>query len=44
MRIEGYSFYEIAMKYDISESSARVIDFRNKKNQGNTRKGGLSND
>lgn len=31
MRIQGYSFYEIAMKYNISESSARVIDFRTKK-------------
>ncbi|MFW5649256.1 MAG: RNA polymerase sigma factor [Candidatus Alkaliphilus sp. MAG34] len=31
MRIEGYSFYEIAIKYNISESSARVIDFRTKK-------------
>lgn len=30
MRIEGYSFYEIARKYDISENSARVIDFRTK--------------
>lgn len=30
MRIEGYSFYEIARKYHISESSARVIDFRTK--------------
>lgn len=30
MRIEGYSFYEIASKYSISESSARVIDFRTK--------------
>lgn len=30
MRIEGYSFYEIAKKYHISESSARVIDFRTK--------------
>lgn len=28
MRLEGYSFYEIAGKYGISESSARVIDFR----------------
>lgn len=28
MRAEGYSFYEIALKYNISESSARVIDFR----------------
>lgn len=31
MRIKGYSFYEIAAKYNISESSARVIDFRTKK-------------
>ena len=31
MRIEGYSFYEIAQKYDISENTARVIDFRAKK-------------
>ncbi|MGO3751672.1 MAG: RNA polymerase sigma factor [Peptoniphilaceae bacterium] len=31
MRIKGYSFYEISKKYDISESSARVIDFRTKK-------------
>ena len=31
MRIQGYSFYEIAVKYNISESSARVIDFRTKK-------------
>lgn len=28
MRLEGYSYYEIAKKYGISESSARVIDFR----------------
>ena len=28
MRLEGYSFYEIGIKYGISESSARVIDFR----------------
>ena len=28
MRVEGYSFYEIASKHNISESSARVIDFR----------------
>ena len=28
MRVEGYSFYEIALKHKISESSARVIDFR----------------
>lgn len=31
MRIEGYSFYEIAKKWGISEGSARVIDFRTKK-------------
>ena len=31
MRIEGYSFYEIAQKYDISENTARVIDFRAKR-------------
>lgn len=31
MRIDGYSFYEIATKHNISESSARVIDFRAKK-------------
>ncbi len=30
MRLEGYSFYEIGMKHGISESSARVIDFRTK--------------
>ncbi len=30
MRIEGFSFYEIGVKYGISESSARVIDFRAK--------------
>ncbi|NLY53779.1 MAG: sigma-70 family RNA polymerase sigma factor [Firmicutes bacterium] len=31
MRIEGYSFFEIAQKHAISESSARVIDHRAKK-------------
>lgn len=31
MRIEGYSFFEIARKHGISESSARVIDHRAKK-------------
>lgn len=31
MRIEGYSYLEIANKYSISESSARVIDYRTKK-------------
>lgn len=30
MRIEGFSYYEIGLKYGISESSARVIDFRAK--------------
>ncbi len=30
MRLEGYSFYEIAQSQGISESSARVIDFRAK--------------
>jgi len=28
MRVEGYSFCEIAEKYGVSESSARVIEFR----------------
>lgn len=31
MRVEGYSFYEIAKIFNISEGSARVIDFRTKK-------------
>lgn len=31
MRLEGYSFIEIADEVKISESSARVIDFRTKK-------------
>ncbi|MEQ8198844.1 MAG: RNA polymerase sigma factor [Clostridiaceae bacterium] len=31
MRLEGYSFYEIALEVSISESSARVIDFRTRK-------------
>ncbi|MDF2673378.1 MAG: polymerase subunit sigma-24 [Clostridiales bacterium] len=31
MRVEGYSFAEIALEIKISESSARVIDFRTKK-------------
>lgn len=45
MRIQGYSFYEIAMKYNISESSARVIDFRTKKKiRKILEKEGLSND
>lgn len=30
MRLEGYSFHEIANRYQISEASARVIDFRAK--------------
>ena len=28
LRVDGYSFYEIGVKHGISESSARVIDFR----------------
>lgn len=31
MRVEGYSFSEIASEVKISESSGRVIDFRTKK-------------
>ena len=31
MRIDGYSFYEIAQKLGIREGSARVIDFRARK-------------
>lgn len=31
MRIEGYSFFEIAGKLNIREGSARVIDFRTRK-------------
>ena len=31
MRIEGYSFGEIAMEVGIKENSARVIDFRTKR-------------
>lgn len=31
LRLDGYSFYEIGQKCDISESSARVIDFRVRK-------------
>lgn len=31
MRIEGYSYYEIGAALEISESSARVTDFRSKK-------------
>lgn len=31
MRIEGYSYLEISQKYGITESSARVIDYRAKK-------------
>lgn len=30
MRMEGYSFHEIGAKYAITESSARVIEFRAK--------------
>ena len=31
MRIKGYSYFEIGKKHNISESSARVIDYRTKK-------------
>lgn len=31
LRLEGYSFYEIGLACGVSESSARVIDFRVKK-------------
>ena len=31
MRIKGYSYFEIGKKHNISESSARVIDYRAKK-------------
>ncbi|MFI3215154.1 MAG: RNA polymerase sigma factor [Eubacteriales bacterium] len=31
MRVEGFSFYEIANELSVSENSARVIDFRTKK-------------
>lgn len=31
MRVEGYSYAEIADKVNISEGSARVINFRTKK-------------
>ncbi len=31
LRLQGYSFWEIARKHRISEQSARVIDFRAKK-------------
>ena len=30
MRIDGYSYYEIASKHKISENSARVVYFRAK--------------
>ena len=32
MRIEGYSYLEISQKHGITESSARVIDYRANKN------------
>lgn len=31
MRILGFSYYEISLKHNISESSARVIEFRTRK-------------
>ena len=30
MRLDGYSYYEIAVKHKISENSARVVYFRAK--------------
>ncbi len=30
MRVNGYSYFEIAQQHNVSESSARVIDFRTK--------------
>lgn len=30
MRLDGYSFHEIAIKHNITENTARVIDFRTK--------------
>lgn len=45
MRIEGFSFYEIGLQYNISESSARVIDFRAKsKIRAILKKEGLGNE
>ena len=45
MRIEGYSFYEIGLKHNISESSARVIEFRAKSKIRNIlKKEGLINE
>ena len=42
MRLEGWSFYEIGTRLGISESSARVIDFRAKaKIRGILKKEGL---
>lgn len=45
MRIDGFSFYEIGEKYNISENSARVIDFRVKfRIQQKLKKEGFAND
>lgn len=45
LRVDGYSFYEIGMKHGISESSARVIDFRVKRKiRTILKKGGYSYD
>ncbi|MGH4117465.1 RNA polymerase sigma factor [Clostridium sp.] len=42
MRVEGYSYGEIAKEVNMSESSARVIDFRTKKYiKSNLKKEGL---
>lgn len=45
MRIDGYSYFEIAEKHKISESSARVVDFRTKaKIRANLLKEGYSDE
>ena len=41
MRIQGYSYAEIGHKLKISESSARVIDFRTKVDKSHFGKGGI---
>jgi len=45
MRLQGYSFYEIGKAHGISESSARVIDFRTRtKLRSTLQKEGLTYD
>lgn len=41
MRIEGYSYLEISQKHGITESSARVIDYRAKEDKVYFNKGGV---